>query len=367
MKITVIGGGNIGTLMTAEMLYKGHDVTVCSSRPGAWGKQLHVLDAAGEKLFSADICRVTDSMEEALEGAEMVFVTTPAQTFPVLAQRLEPYAAAGMKVGIIPGSGGAEYAFSGMMRKGCVLFGFQRVHSIARLKEYGKSVHMLGRKGELQIGAVPACGAQSVAAVMETLFDMPCRVLPNYLCVTLTPSNPILHTTRLYSLFQDYRPGVAYPEPYLFYEGWDDAASEMLFACDRELQKLCGTIPLDLTTVRSLADHYESHTVRDMTKKIRSIAAFKGIYAPMEKTAQGWVPDFASRYFTADFSFGLKVIMETARLFEVPVPGMESVWHWFETIRTAEAQNAFRLDLDREDFLALYRQETDTADGKYQN
>ena len=33
MKITVIGGGNIGTLISAEMAYKGHEVTVFTSRP----------------------------------------------------------------------------------------------------------------------------------------------------------------------------------------------------------------------------------------------------------------------------------------------------------------------------------------------
>lgn len=355
MKITVIGGGNIGTLMAAEMLRKGHEVTVCSSRPEAWGDKIQVLDEMGQELFSAAVFRVSDSLEEALKGAELVFVTTPAQTFATFAQRMDPYMTADMKVGIIPGSGGAEYAFSGMLRKGCVLFGVQRVHSIARLKEYGKSVIMLGRKKELQIGAVPACEAHSLAACLESLFDMPCAVLSNYLCVTLTPSNPILHTTRLYSLFRDYRPGVAYPENYLFYENWDDASSEMLIACDSELQALCSTIPLDLKAVRPLQEHYESHTARDITEKIRSIAAFRGLRAPMVRTVQGWMPDFTSRYFTADFPYGLKVIMEIAQLFEVPVPCMKRVWQWYERTGAAEAQNAFRLNLSREDFLALYR------------
>lgn len=355
MKITVIGGGNIGTLMAAEMLHKGHEVTICSSRPEAWGKTLHVLDAAGQELFSTDTCQVTDDMERALDGAALVFVTTPAQTFPAMALRMESYMKSGMRVGIIPGSGGAEYAFWGMIRKGCVLFGFQRVHSIARLKEYGRSVSMLGRKEALQIGAIPACEAAAVAPVLEALFDIPCTVLPNYLGVTLTPSNPILHTTRLYNLFRDYRPGRTYPEHYLFYEGWDDASSEMMIACDRELQALCSAIPLDLKDVRSLQEHYESRTVQAMTEKIRSIAAFKGLRAPMERTAQGWVPDFTSRYFTADFSYGLKVILEIAQLFGMPVPNMERVWHWYEETGAAEAQDAFRLHMGREEFLALYR------------
>lgn len=33
MNITVIGGGNIGTLMAAEAANKGHNVTVYTSKP----------------------------------------------------------------------------------------------------------------------------------------------------------------------------------------------------------------------------------------------------------------------------------------------------------------------------------------------
>lgn len=355
MKITVIGGGNVGTLMAAEMLHKGHEVTVYTSRPDEWGQRIRVLDAAEQLIFCTETYRVTDSLEEALWGAEFVFVTMPAQTFPALSLRMEPYVEAGMKIGIIPGSGGAEYAFQGIIQKECVLFGFQRVHSIARIKKYGESVIMLGRKSELQIGAVPACGASAVAAILETFFDMPCTVLSNYLCVTLTPSNPILHTSRLYSLFKDYRFGMTYPENSLFYEGWDDGASEILLACDKELQKLCSAIPLDLESVRSLREHYESHTARNMTQKIRSIAAFRGMCSPMKRTAQGWIPDFSSRYFTADFPYGLKVIIEIARLFGVPVPGMERLWQWYEKTGAVKSQNVFRLNVGREDFLALYR------------
>jgi len=50
----------------------------------------------------------------------------------------------GQMIGVVPGSGGAEFAFKGCIDKRCVLFGLQRVHSISRLKEYGKAGHMLG-------------------------------------------------------------------------------------------------------------------------------------------------------------------------------------------------------------------------------
>ena len=36
MRITVIGGGNIGTLMAADAAYKGDEVVSYTSKPGEW-------------------------------------------------------------------------------------------------------------------------------------------------------------------------------------------------------------------------------------------------------------------------------------------------------------------------------------------
>jgi len=45
----------------------------------------------------------------------------------------------------------------------------------------------------------------------------------------------------------------------------------------------------------------------------------------MTETESGWVPDWSSRYFTADFSFGLKIIRDIAKMFDVDTPNIEKV------------------------------------------
>lgn len=352
MNITILGGGNIGTLMAAECARKGHRVTVQTSRPGLWSRELWVHDREDAPLFSACIAKVTDDLGSAVCGADVVFITLPAETFPSLARELAPHVRARQRIGVIPGSGGAEFAFRDFLQKGICLFGVQRVHSIARLRERGHSVAMLGRKAELQLAAIPGTQAHELARMMENLFDMPCRVLPNYLSVTLTPSNPLLHTARLYSLFRDWH-GQDFARNVLFYEEWDDLASEMLLRTDAELQRLCAVIPLELESVKSLRRHYESATVAEMTRKIRSIPAFGGLPAPMSRTAGGWQPDFSSRYFTTDFSYGLKILLDICGLFNIPSPAMQELWDWYTGIHTPA--HSFALDLSREDFLGLYR------------
>ena len=55
----------------------------------------------------------------------------------------------------------------------------------------------------------------------------------------MTPSNPILHTSRLYSLFSEWHKGIIYKSVPLFYEDWDDQSSRLLLACDTEVQDIC--------------------------------------------------------------------------------------------------------------------------------
>ncbi|MCQ5120699.1 NAD/NADP-dependent octopine/nopaline dehydrogenase family protein [Massilicoli timonensis] len=357
MKVTIIGGGNIGTLMAAEYADKGHHVTLYTSKPERWSQKIKVYNAEEELLKTAVLHKITNNMEEALADAEYVWGVTPAHTFENMAEKMLPYVTSKHKIGIVPGTGGAEFAFYQFIQKGCTFIGFQRVHSVARLKEYGHSVYELGRKAELRIGVIPASMTQMICNEVAAVLEMPCVPLDNYLSVTLTPSNPILHTTRLYTMFKNYREGMKYPRNFLFYEEWDDASSQMLIDCDQELQTLCDTIPLDLTSVASLQDYYESHSVRAMTEKITSIKAFKGLTSPMKKAVDGdgWIPDWESRYFTADFPYGLKIIKDLAVLFHVATPHIDEVYNWYEQVAKQPHHKVFSLTITKEQLLRLYR------------
>lgn len=356
MKITIIGGGNIGTLMAAEFAYRGHAVTVYTSKPGCWQKEVGVYDSNEKLILKGELTVITNSIQKAVEGAEYVWITVPAQVFSRVSEQMQPFVRRGQKIGVVPGSGGAEFVFQKLIKRGCILFGLQRVHSIARIKEYGKSVYQLGRKSEIQIGAIPASKVEDICAVVGDLFELPCIPVSNYLSITLTPSNQILHTTRLYSMFRKYEPGMVYSKNFLFYEEWTDDSSEILLDCDKELQNLCDIIPLDLSSVKSLKQHYESETAEAMTKKISGIKAFKGLASPMKRVDGGWVPNWESRYFTADFSFGLKIIKDIAEIFGgVPTPNINTVWEWYMDTVKPDSAEIFWLRIDTDEFLKIYQ------------
>lgn len=330
MKHCVIGGGNIGTLMAAEMAHRGETVMIYTSSPQCFCGTIDVYDNQNAFLYRAEGIQISNVLKNAVSDVDFIWITLPAFMFESISHELLELVEKNQKIGIVPGTGGAEYAFIELVRKGCTLFGLQRVHSIARLKEYGKSVFQMGRKKELDIAAIHRGDTEIVCRCTEHFLGISCRRLPNYLCITLTPSNPILHTSRLYSMFRDYREDIIYPKNFLFYEGWDDAASQVLFACDKELQLLCRKLShLQLKDVLSLRTYYESESVNVFTKKIRSIPAFQGLRSPMKKVEEGWIPDFDSRYFRSDFCYGLKVIMDIADVAGVDTPAMDEIWSWY--------------------------------------
>lgn len=359
MNVSIIGGGNIGTLMAADAAKKGNRVTIYTAGPSQWSREIKVLDNMRKPMFSAEIFKITSDLREAVSDGEIIFVTYPAFAFEKLAEELDKVIDGHKMIGIIPGSGGAEFAFKRIIDKGHTLFGFQRVHSIARMEKRGEAVCMLGRKDDISIAAIPGSEGQTIADIISEMFDMPCHILPNYLCLTLTPSNPVLHTSRLYTMFKDYNKGVTYKKNILFYEEWTDEASDMLIACDDEVQEICRTIPLELNMVKSLKKHYESENAAAMTKKIRSITAFKGLGSPMIKSGEGYIPDFDSRYFTADFSYGLKVLKDIGKVFGIKTPNLDKMWEWYLTFRTygeSGAKPYFTLNItERNEFLSLYK------------
>lgn len=330
MNITIVGAGNVGTQFAVHCAEKGHKVTIYGSKPEKINKELTIINENDEVIHRGDIEKATNRESEAFSNADLIFVTMPATLMKSNAAKIEPFARPGLKICIAPGTGGGECAFRGCIEKGSTVFGVQRVPSVARLVEYGKTVRAIGYRCEMFVAALPNRETEECCKLIESIFDIKTSLLPNYLNITLTPSNPILHTTRLRNLYGDYHEGIVYDSVPLFYEEWNNETSELLLACDVEVQELCRALTqFDLSYVKSLRIHYESPTADAMTKKISSIAGFKGLTSPTVKVEGGYIPDFNSRYFTADFSYGLAILMQIAEFVGIDAPNMKETLDWY--------------------------------------
>ena len=119
----------------------------------------------------------------------------------------------------------------------------------------------------------------------------------------------------------------------MFYETWNDETSQLLSDMDDELTSLFNELEkhgYPVKDIPGILAYYDSETVPQMTAKIKSIGGFKGLYSPMVELEPGkFIPDFNSRYFTADFPFGLDIILEFLKLFNLKKDNCELVSNWF--------------------------------------
>ena len=117
MKITIVGGGNIGTQFAVHCAEKAHDVVLYGSQPEKIEKKLFVVDEKNQTIHEGNIQYATSDAKMAFESADVIFVTMPAFCMDNIAEKILPYARIGMKIGLIPGTGGGECAFKACIEK----------------------------------------------------------------------------------------------------------------------------------------------------------------------------------------------------------------------------------------------------------
>ena len=236
-------------------------------------------------------------------------------------RQIAPYVT-NQAVGSIVSSTGFFFQAHRILGGSASLFGFQRVPYIARVREYGQSADLLGYKQQLYMATENL--SDDFEAMWVEWLQTPIAHLSNYLEASLSNSNPLLHPARLYGMWHDWK-GETYKDQTLFYAQWDELSSEVYIAMDEEFQKLCCKVGVKIPSV---LDYYESTDAVSLTRKLRSIAAFQTIKAPMKQTEKGFVPDFESRYFTEDFPYGLQIVKDLAQTHQIETPVIDRVLLW---------------------------------------
>ena len=327
MKITICGGGSLGHVCAGVLSsHSDIEVRLLTNRPTRWGSRIVVTDMAG-KEFVADIAKASSEAEEVVADADMVFICQPGFLIEGTLQQIKPWLKEDAVVGSIVASTGFFFQAHKILSDRVGLFAFQRTPFIARVEEYGHSARLLGYKSEVAIAVENIEERESFRKEVERLFITPTVLRANHFEVSLTNSNPILHTGRLYSMWHDWS-GEVYDHNILFYKEWTDEASQLLVDMDAEFMTVLERLPVTKGAIPPLLEYYESTDAASLTRKISSIAAFQTITSPMKEVEGGWVPDFASRYFTEDFPFGLKYIKDIAVECGVATPTIDKVLTW---------------------------------------
>ena len=324
MKICICGGGSLGHVCAGVMASQGDvELNILSGHPDRWQKMITVTDLDG-KQFVAKISRISSKPEEVVTGQDIILLCLPGYLIEKTLLDIKPLVGTAA-VGTVVSSTGFFFFAHDILGKNAKLFGFQRVPYISRVAEYGKTANLLGYKPSLAAVLENIEDGELFRRDLERLFMTPVTLLSSFYEVALSNSNPILHTGRLYSMFHG-RENEVFDHNILFYKEWNDEASQLLIDMDAEFFQLLDK--LNVHSLPTLLDYYESTDATSLTHKIQSIPAFQTITSPMKQVEGGWMVDFGSRYFTEDFPFGLRWIKKLADKYNINCPTIETVFYW---------------------------------------
>ena len=324
MRICICGGGALGHVCAAVFASKkGVELNILSGHPEQWHNEISVTDEDG-KQYVAQINKVSSNPESVVVGQDIIFLCLPGFLIEQTLRNIKPFIGKAV-VGSVVSSTGFFFFAHDILGEEAKLFGFQRVPFISRVIEYGKSASLLGYKKSLSVVLENVENRDSFLKDLERLFLTPIKLLSSFYEVALSNSNPILHTGRLYTLFNG-REDKVFDHNILFYKEWTDEASLFLIEMDNEFFQLLGR--LNVHSIPSLLDYYECKDAPSLTRKIQSIPAFHRILSPMSKKKGGWLPDFKSRYFIEEFPYRLWWIKDMAISNFIKCPTIDEVYQW---------------------------------------
>ena len=327
MKICICGGGNLGHVVAGFVAaQKKHDVCLLTRHPEQWNQDL--LIEAPDTTYEGRLNDVVGDAKQAISDANIILLCLPGYAIRDTLLQIKDYLRPDAAVGTVVSSTGFFFQAMEVLPDSQTLFGFQRVPFISRVIEYGHRARLMGYKESLELAIEHCAHPEILRDALSDMLRTPIHLLSSHYEVSLSNSNPLLHPSRLYSLWKDWHSGIVYDRIPLFYEEWTDEAAELYINMDNELQALLAQLPVNKGSIATVLDYYESTDAPSLARKLRNIEAFKGIPAPMKETAGGFIPDFHSRYFTEDFPYGLAFVHRLTHEKGIPSPTIDRIYEW---------------------------------------
>lgn len=337
MRITIVGAGNMGLCLLGYLSSHDNEVIMYTSTKKLDNKTLLLKNDECGEYYEASGYTVTSSVDLAFRDTELVFCTYPAFLRKDFIHKIEDVINPKAILCFVPGYGGAEYLCQRLLQRGVTICGFQRVPYVARYESFEENLvaTILSMKKELFVSTIPNNLHNSVAKTIESLLSIPTIPLQEYLAVTLSPSNPLLHISGLYNVFGNIDVSTVFTHELNFYEEWNDSTSELLLNYDNELHSICNSLRPEffLDEVVPLSQYYESPTPQKMTAKLKSIESFKVVKVPLKKIEDNkYMVDLDSRMFVEDFPFGVCMFKALALLTGVDTPIIDKLLSFYEKL-----------------------------------
>lgn len=326
-KITICGFGNVGKSLVHQ-LSKNFEINVLTFSNNKKDKNIITVLNGGVTLNNV-INKIYTEPKECLKNTDILIITVPNFLREEIVKKILPFLQKKLLICFIPGIGPSQFIANKYL-KGYKVICLERVPYIVRAEN--ERVKITGDRKIIKYASLDE--KSNFDDLIKLMFGKDVQKI-DYSSVTLTSSNAVLHTARMFGLFKK-RENKIFKDKIYFYSDWNDESSEIFQKCDNEIMKICEKIKetkiIDEEIV-SLMKYYESETPQQLTQKLKSIEAFKNIRLPMLKIEENqYVLDKKVRFLTEDIPFGLLMFKGLAEILEIKTPSIDEVITWAQEI-----------------------------------
>lgn len=358
-QLVICGGGSSAHSLISFLKDSVFDVSIYTSKPDKWDSnvKLEYQDTMGEIIdtFWGELKKASNNPQELIPGADYIVFCMPVHKYREALKNIAPYIKKDKKVfiGTIYGQGGFNWMVNEIERKyflsNIVTFSFGLIPWICRTIEYGKIGVTYGPKSTNYAAVYPKC---YFGQVKEEFFDYICykwfgkgktEQSDNFLSLTLSVDNQIIHTSRCLGLYNVYGKTWQREEDVpMFYKDYDDISANMLADLDSDYSKIRNKIKtmypnnnykymMDYLSLERFS--YQSQNI-DIKESFVTSQTLIAIKTPVIQNEEGlWEIDKENRFFMDDIYYGNCIAKWIAEQMNINVPTIDNILKWAQLIR----------------------------------
>jgi len=319
MKVTVIGAGNGGLAVASHLALKEHKVNLYS----IFKEELEPIISKGgielegveEKGF-ATLDKVTDNIELAIDGAELIMIVTPANAHAKIARDCAPYLKDNQVVILNPGRTGGALEFDKVLTeekiKNKPIIGEAQTLIYACRKISSTKVVIFGVKKSLSVASFPAKNIERLIKVLNIAYP---QFIPavNVLETSLNNIGAIFHPVPTILNSGRIESGEKFD---YYHEGITPVVATVLENIDRERLEVAKTLKVKVQSAIDFLKKSYGVEADSLYQAIQNNIAYEGVKAPTKINI---------RYLTEDIPMSLVPIASIGFQLGVPTPNIDSI------------------------------------------
>ncbi|MFK4784364.1 NAD/NADP octopine/nopaline dehydrogenase family protein [Fusobacterium sp. MFO224] len=354
-RITIVGGGSSAHVLAPFFSSLNYEVTVLTRRPEVWKQKVSVefQDEFGKlkRQVKGTLKKITSDTAEAVNRADIIILCLPVAKYFNMLMRIAEHLDKDREVfiGMLYGQGAVDLMFEEVKNKfnlkNMVYFSYGLIPFICRTKKYGEIGITYGAK----TNNVVAVNPKEKFNELEEIFlskvcyyffnDEKVHQSDNFISLTLSASNQLIHISRMYGLYFKNKDGWEKEEdvPY-FYKDYDEYSAKIFEDLDEDYEKIREKIrkmyPNEdfkyMTRYLELVNFSYGFSNKNIQESFTTSKTLNQIKTPIMLEDDRYVLDKKSRFFTDDIFYGLAIAKWFAIEYDIEVPTIDTLLKWTE-------------------------------------